>query len=747
MRKLKLLLVAFASLLLMTACGNSTAVGSYTEKYKTDDIPDGAYYIGEDTVAAAVFDNKIFTSGASIGYYDIADNMEYTKLYDIERGNTEMDIFENEYFEPIYLFLIGHTYTPSLAVNDGGIYYINDSVILHIGFDGEVIASYDTPSVDGGCLMENWIYASNDYIYAIIQYSFETEDGYIHENYLYTYDKNGLAAETHLELEGKEVFRIMNCTPGGNNNEILMLAVCYESEVRDPIHSECVIRVKGKTGELELISETSSAAYSDAFDCVSGGGEMYSCQSNAGGYTFGVTDIETGDFVGMRSVMTSSVFGMIEGELNKNGAPVKKMGIEALAFTGYDYVAWDYNNKVLCVLSEKSNDTGEELTVLAPIETTSVAPNESPGGFMCRESVIMNAQFEEENGVPVRLMGLDFNTFNDKLRMKMLAGENDYDVVFLEKAPELLASILKYELYLPLEGYEKITSGFEKYIDGVESAMTYDGHLFGLPYAVTGCAYATASRFDDSGLTKPDTDCTLEDFWSLCEEARSAGRTALANDRFIFRELMKMVVEDGVQNNNLSKAAIKKETETWQKYRECGVLTGHDFGRYMLNLVTATAGYSLESSYKACTDLMSLPNCGGKNYYNIESMTYVNAKTAKPKLAAEYLALMLYGDYISCYNPYVKSFLTKDTASYFNYTSGRLDNGYALVKKPYELDKAQIFAVENGAKVFANAAPRLYAYGMDDFLEAVYYGLAEGGLTIDEAADKLYSEAKYRFIE
>ena len=78
----------------------------------------------------------------------------------------------------------------------------------------------------------------------------------------------------------------------------------------------------------------------------------------------------------------------------------------------------------------------------------------------------------------------------------------------------LLASILNYNLYLPLEAYDSISSGFDKYFDGVRDVMSYDGHIFGIPYYLTVEGFTS----EDNTIDKLSPDYTLDDFWKLCEE-------------------------------------------------------------------------------------------------------------------------------------------------------------------------------------------------------------------------------------
>ena len=176
----------------------------------------------------------------------------------------------------------------------------------------------------------------------------------------------------------------------------------------------------------------------------------------------------------------------------------------------------------MLVKPEKVNDTGEKITVLyrymPPVTTMLQSNYETEFGWMRGAMTRMNTQFEEENKIAVNAKGYAHDKFVDNLRLKLLAGDDDYDVVMLEHADELLASILNYNLYLPLEAYDSISSGFDKYFDGVRDVMSYDGHIFGIPYYLTVEGFTS----ENDTIDKLSPDYTIDDFWNFCEEFGSS---------------------------------------------------------------------------------------------------------------------------------------------------------------------------------------------------------------------------------
>lgn len=415
-------------------------------------------------------------------------------------------------------------------------------------------------------------------------------------------------------------------------------------------------------------------------------------------------------------------------------------------------------NKVICVFPEKVNDTGEEITVLyrysPSTAVTSMPDYEVEFGWMRGAMTRMNTQFEEENKIAVNAKGYAHDKFVDNLRLKLLAGDDDYDVVMLEHTDELLASILNYNLYLPLEAYDSISSGFNKYFDGVRDVMSYDGHIFGIPYYLTVEGFTS----EDNTIDKLSSDYTLDDFWKLCEEFGSSRLmfcTTLTNHK-PFYYIISSILEDGMRKGDISRDTLLECIETYMKYRKAGSLNLNPPGDGPLRIIggiggTLDAKFSLSNrEYKG---LRSLPTYDGKRYFNIKSMAYINSKTKNTDFAVQYLSLLVSDDYLSWGNDYQKSYLANDKDSYFYLSLGesKAENGYKKIKVPAGEDdymsRGNVFLVDNGEDIFVNAAPRIYTGSLEDMINEVYDELNEGKLTAEEAADKIYSEASYQLME
>ncbi len=745
MKKLGLLITFTAALTLLTSCTAENPAQSYIDRYNCDPYHDSAYIVADDTSAVCVYDNKIYTSGESIGYYDLQNDFTYTTLVENDPDVIPAERYVSEWQEVRQL---GDT--PLLDVNKNGIYYASGTTAKHYDLSGNLVKSYEIPALDGWETGKCGAFSgSGGYDFMIVRYYKRDEEGreIDGEAYLYIFDENGIITEKSIKkTEGFTFSRVINLYPGENDEEIYVHALVINKDI-DVNGIYAVYKINLKTGGFTFTHEFKGGEESTVII-----GEKW----GASGITRGFEVIENDDFTSLRAVSYSHRFETIKKTVMRTNGTVEAVGAKDIAFTGYNFVEWDYCNNVVLFWNAVESDSGENLTVLVPEKDFNRDGTYLGAGTM--DSALFDSflQFEEENDVSVKQIGIDSAVFVDKVRMKMLAGDDDYDVVLLEQAPELLEPILRYQLYLPLENYKKITSGFQRYMDGIDSLMTYDGHLYGIPYHVTGSKLAVEPRMSELGLKIPDSDTSLDEFWQICAEADDIGE-GIMNERMAFGLILSNVVEDGLQNNNLTREAVESAVNKWLDFCEKRVFNG-EYGSPNLMRETYATYFAEESSsdndiYTAVPTVTD----GGKRYFNVEKMIYANAKTKNPDLAAEYLALLLSEDYISSVKTFSKSFLVKDTMSYFTYTIGNFENGYKKIKKPFMLDSRVMKSIDAGGVVFKNAAPRLYTWDMIDnmlvtgefgsYFKSIADKLLEGSMTADEAIEQIYTDAKYKILE
>ena len=743
---MKKIILVFTLLMILSSCNKTDDVPelkSY-DKYKMSDLPESAFYLGEDTTAFFPYGDKIYTVGSEVGVYDVFADMEYSKLCDISDSEA-----------------------CNIYVTDDGICLLSGFTVSQLGFDGTTAAEYNLPEHEGRrynsfvCVTEKYIMAACDY--------YDSEAGY--NSYIYSIDiENGSVVENNVtESTMRDSYLMFE--PGENPNEAVIVKI-------NNIHSYDNIRVYGAyifnadSGKLTLVTDYDYTLY--GVDYIAEANMQYAVMYDSTIKSEGVINISRGEvgvseFIGSLSYGVDSAFDNVKIAVEKAGKQLKYMNYNqnnCFFATGYDFIMWDKKNKTAFVFGYDENISGESLTILYPKTYYTKAEEGDRFYVSSMENsglegaiILPNRQFEAENDVKITTKYFELNEFNERLRMKLLAGERDYDIVYLDNADKLLPYILKYSLYLPLEDYAEINSGFDNYVDGVKDVMSYDGHIYGVPYSISGYALALSGKFYSGGLSVPSTDFTLEDFWNLCEVAeQNLGGKTFTIDFRLFIESMQNIIEDGALKGEIDRSAIRNFIDNFIKYSDAGVLGGWQKETMPLAntqpFVNPKRSTSYDESYR---ELRGYPSPDGRQYYTIKSMIYANSLTENPENAVKYLSLLMSEDY-GPETAIGKSYLWKDSSAYFQYEFNGFDffaddytlpddGAYEWLKLPVGCSATARFMLENIPSATSNAAPRLYSGMMEEIIDEVYDALDEGSMTADEAAEKIYSEANYRILE
>ena len=706
-------------LILMCGCKNDFIESS--SKYKCDAIPEGIYYLEDEPVADYPYDNKFYEAtyyNGNIGYRE-PETMEYHLLCTIE----------NKELHDIY-------------VDDTGIYVSGEYVVYDIDFEGNIRNQIDLPDL-GASISQYSLAINKKYIAVCCYYHVEQREGW--ENVIYVIGRDTNEITTYDYKKFKDGDTLEKILPTSKENEFILVGN-YQ-----------VYTFDASNGKYELLYDGVNAF---EIDYSPKENRLYFIHDilSSSSLELGSITLPEGEKNIARILELEYFYPKIKAEVEENGGTAAGPWLYDVFYTESGFIVWEQENHVMLVKPEKVNDTGEKITVLyrymPPVTTMLQSNYETEFGWMRGAMTRMNTQFEEENKIAVNAKGYAHDKFVENLRVKLLAGDDDYDVVMLEHTDELLASILNYNLYLPLEAYDSISSGFNKYFDGVRDVMSYDGHIFGIPYYLTVEGFTS----EDNTIDKLSPDYTLDDFWNFCEESGSSRImfcTTLTNHK-PFYYIISSVLEDGMRKGDISRDTILDCIETYMKYRKAGSLNLNPPGDGPLRIIggiggTLDAKFSLSNrEYKG---LRSLPTYDGKRYFNIKSMAYINSKTKNTDFAVQYLSLLVSDDYLSWGNDYQKSYLANDKDSYFYLSLGenKVENEYKKIKVPAGEDdymsRGNVFLVDNGEDIFVNAAPRIYTGSLEDVINEVYDGLNEGKLTAEEAADKIYSEASYQLME
>ena len=723
MKKICLSLLLIFTFITLCSCNISDNSADDERRYSCEAIPEGIYYLCEDITDMYPYDNRFYGVSyysGDVGYRD-TNNSEYKILYNVGE-NAASDIY----------------------VDNTGIYTNGDHSVYYINFDGSLKNKIELPEIEAS---SNGYGVAANGKYIVCSYYYYAEKDKSWKNIIYVIDKDTNILLSHDFDKSKDKSEtIGKIISTSQEKEFILIGTeqLYSFDVSN-----------GKTEVLYSGANSFSDDYSKSVNCL----YFVDTSLTSGQIKLGKTQLPEGEKSVTRSTDIEYIFPKIKSCVEGAGKTAREYYFNETFYTESGYVIFESGNSTACVISEKLNETGEKITVVYRCSPTTEEESRSDfeiefgsmNGVMSR----MNTQFEEENKIAVNAKGYAYDKFVENLRIKLLAGDDDYDVVMLEHADELLASILNYGLYLPLETYESISSGFDKYYDGVRDVMSYDGHIYGIPYYLTAYGFTSETDTKDT-LDKLSYDYTIDGFWNLCEELGSTRImfcTELTNKK-PFYYIISSIIEDGMRKGEISRDTLLECIETYMKYREAGSLNLNIPGNGPLRIIGGIGG-TLDAKFeeREYKTLRSLPSYDGKRYIDVKSMAYINSKTKNSDLAAEYLSMLVSDDYLPWCSNYDKSYLAKDVNSYFylSYGEDELATEYKKIKVPAGendyMSECNAFLVENGENLFTNAAPRIYTGCLEDMINEVYNGLNDGKLTAEEAADKIYSEASYQLME
>lgn len=110
----------------------------------------------------------------------------------------------------------------------------------------------------------------------------------------------------------------------------------------------------------------------------------------------------------------------------------------------------------------------------------------------------------------------------DQIRLKQLAGDDDYDLYVTEGHSIVLDS----PIYEPLNDYTAVTDRFDLMYDEIREICTFDGNIYGvlLNLQVQNSLWGyNAELLEELDMALPDPSWTLDDYYEMALEIRAKG--------------------------------------------------------------------------------------------------------------------------------------------------------------------------------------------------------------------------------
>ncbi len=164
----------------------------------------------------------------------------------------------------------------------------------------------------------------------------------------------------------------------------------------------------------------------------------------------------------------------------------------------------------------------------------------------------------------------------DQIRLKQLAGDDDYDLYVTDG----YSIVLDYPIYEPLNDYTAVTDRFDLMYDEIREICTFEEQIYGvlLDLQVQNSLWGyNAELLEELGMTLPDSSWTLDDYYEMAVEIRAKGHYIarvwpmfLSDYIHVFGDMYdtKSLTDDG--------SMLRKYLEIMKKLQKEGLLYNRD---------------------------------------------------------------------------------------------------------------------------------------------------------------------------
>ncbi len=551
----------------------------------------------------------------------------------------------------------------------------------------------------------------------VIEVRFLNDEKYT-ESKLYVLNTKAAKIEDLTEsFKGNDTYSLVKSINWKNDNEIVIVSVANTSWVNAIIKSYTYNLSKKSVMNEQIIDFPIS-------DCA------YSFSQN--GYYYTTGDRKTIKKYSISEKSTQTIVSFNKEELGKSEY--------------IDYFICEHENSFFYKNEEKLfgivdlSEAEDRLTILT---------RKQIGGKVDIESLV--EQYERKYGIPVTVIYYDESIFVDKVTTKLLAKDDDYDIIFMDEITKsgLISRILQYDLYRPLNDNGAVIENLKEMSEGIYNLLSDDGNIWCIPFSVNNSNLLLRADNYPSELNAQRIDWTLEDLWNLCEaiiEKESMDKVAVFNDPYIISRILMNFVQDQIGTNDINKQELQKILENIKKYGDCGVLYKYDENwKDMGKEVLFKYGPQYFDSFVLGLTSISYPENGvvnlpvqGKIHVELDGCAFVN-KFSSNKLE------------------YIYDFITLMTEEENLYSSGlngiykfvllgrniEKNNGYAS----WGDDQKKYFGVLED--IYKNAYVFTYDYHefMDYFRDNLMLEFISGKIDTEQTADAIIEYIGYTYFE
>ena len=410
--------------------------------------------------------------------------------------------------------------------------------------------------------------------------------------------------------------------------------------------------------------------------------------------------------------------------------------VSRVFYTGSNFILWSKEDKNIQIV--KADSSIESLRILCSEHAASVYS--------------ISALIREYRGktVTIQLTTFSDSEYDDKLRMKLLAGDDDFDIFLMTQNREdaWLWDVLRNGAFEPLDGYACFAENQKEMFKSLQNMMTdLNGRTYGIPlsfnnmYSVAGCT----EEFMKNGLDYPAEGWAVDDFFALCEQVKAKKKENpdlyICSDSFL-NTLILTAVQKSVYDGAIHEEDIRSIFANIGQYAADGLFYEETEVKEHYLLRTATLiPNRVKNTSADIAEYRSFPTVGGMTVEYLAGCALINPKSTHKQDAASFLAFItspeiLYGQ-DSAYSNYIADCFFYP--GYDNYKNFDIKEMYPISDRQKEMfDHLDDIPVNMRALTISPSA-----IGSRDFIK----NLIKGSMSASDASDQVLKTVKYRYFE
>lgn len=603
-----------------------------------------------------------------------------------------------------------------ISVRSSGVYLLKPGTLTQIYFNSEVIHNLPLPDVD----LDRYSAFDVGDSYAVYALSENNTD----TDRLFAVQLN--SGETkEIPIPRDRLYKHLTVTSiSSGQDDTFYITVAPDDSVFDAEGQFCLYVMNAKSAKIEEKTAYQAAAVLDTdFDLQNN--LLYFIGTRNG-------EVCTHDLRNHEEQIVS-LFEPITVTTNGFEHP---LSFSRIFFSGNNYILWSKIDQNIQII--KADTSPESINIILS------------DALAARYNINALVQRYRDRNVHIKITTYSDNTYDDKLRLKLLAGDDDFDIFLLslENENAYLWDIIRNNAFEPLDGYACFLDNKKQMFQSLQNMMTdFQGRTYGIPlsfanrYSVIGCT----DEFRLNGIDYPQQGWTISDFFDFCEQVknRKIDELYVCSNAFL-NTLVLYTVQTSVYNGQIDEEKLLSVFEQIEKYSASGLFYDETepVEHYLIRNASLIPN-RIRNTNADITAYRNFPSIDGMTFEYMMGCAMVNPKSNHKNESASFLAFITSPEII---------YGNKQNSDFGNYIADcYIYPGYDQYKN-FDID--EFYTISFNQKIMFDRLDdipgnlrvlTLYPSAIQSY--DVVLDVLNGKLSGKEAADMVIKNVNYRYFE